>query len=1391
MRLISLKVEHFGPIRAAELSFGPGLNVLFGPNDLGKSTLAEAIRAALLLPVNRSHATAYVPWGTAETPGVTLELQYDEQTRYRIKKEFGPRGLAELHRSLANGNFDLMVRGRGVDGELCKLLRWGIVPPGEKGKPRGFPESYLTHVLLGRQAEVMKVFEHTLSDDALAGEGKARLEAALEALAEPPEFRQVRERVAAKVAEAFTEGGQKKRDKGSPWVRLRDQIEARTRELQALELEGQNSAHARDQVQRLTRRRDEQAQVAAAARERRDRVAQAASRAQVRQAAEARARTAREALEAMRKKVQAAAGKEQELARLAETLRKGQAAVDAANLAARTAEEELQRAQAQVRELEEAHARSRASQRQELEGRRAALQSALEAARARLAAAREAERQVAQVEERRQQEQKARERAGELEAAVAVHAHGGRLAEAVQAETRAREAVSKRDAAEAELATREARLAEATRLLAEANAACDARDEELRLAGERLQRVQSEAGPDQRALRVQELTNQKLQAEAARAQATQLVARATAAQAAAKRVSELEGERTQLQGQAAGHVRRVEEAEARIRAADAELERAARAAGYLAWSEAAAQVREAEAQVASAERLREQAEVQRKQAATIEAEVAARSLPTPEQVESLRSLDRDLHAAEARLQVGLTVTLTARRPFAAQGELDGVAMAPQEATPGAPIALQADREVRLALGDLVDLEVRGGRPEDQKRAADLRARWNAEARPLLSRAGVTGLTELEPLQRKTRERSDEAARLRREAETLDARRAALGDPAALLAERRQLLATRLEALGGRDPQELAPELADLGDARRIEALRAGAASKHTAAAKALEAARLEAGKLEARLEALSKALSDATQAREAACSALGDTPEVAVSRGQSDLSAADARLEVLAREIRALEQEGNLALAQAREALNEAEERRNLARKLRDERQADRDRAERDRTTTAAQLEQRRAEAGGVDLAAAAALVASLRQELAQLAARAPGVALPRADQPAATLATALERARTEHRAALDQVTADRTRHDEALQARDKQLAALGGDWRTALTQAESATKEGETALAAVARELSGLDTQIDPALGAARTRLADLEQRVTAAQEAARRQAEGCGADRAAHAKAEGELALLRQEAASVDLPAAESAATAAETELSRFPPVDPSIPCDAAVLRAAEQALAEAERLLGDLDRDLYGAQIQLQGAGGTVIEERRAIAKEALERAQLQEQELEQEYRGWRHLQATLDEVGRTQSQHLGQVLVGPVTERFRQLTGGRYGGLNLGPELDAARIETPGAGVQEVTFLSVGTKEQLATLLRITIASQLGCVVVLDDQLAQSDGRRLEWFGGLLRELCKSVQVVVLTCRPDDYVRPEDRPDRASTFRDTGSVRVIDLERIMKRLVLHKQ
>lgn len=227
MRLRRLQVANFGCVNAAEIEFGPGLNVLYGPNDLGKSTLAAALRCGLLLQYSSSAAKRYVPWGSTSKPEVTIDFELDKRI-WRVQKIFGSGtgSGATLAWSNDGSDFTQSEQGRGVDGELRRLLGWGLAQPGGRGGKSGLPKSFLSTVLLGEQALPYNVFGTSLADDA-EDDGKARLSAALEAMATDPLYQVVLGHVQGRVDEAFTAKGQPSLAKDSPFRRIQDEIKGR------------------------------------------------------------------------------------------------------------------------------------------------------------------------------------------------------------------------------------------------------------------------------------------------------------------------------------------------------------------------------------------------------------------------------------------------------------------------------------------------------------------------------------------------------------------------------------------------------------------------------------------------------------------------------------------------------------------------------------------------------------------------------------------------------------------------------------------------------------------------------------------------------------------------------------------------------------------------------------------------------------------------------------------------------------------------------------------------------------------------------------------------------------------------------------------------------------
>jgi hypothetical protein len=230
MRFIRIVLKNFQTLESADVEFCAGLNVLHGPNDLGKSTLASAIRAALLVPPSSTEASRYAPWFFDAVPEVTLTLQDEDNRYWRVRKSFGAtasQASADLHHSKDGSNFGLVCRGREVEDELRKLLAWGIPSPGGKGAPRKLPTSFLSQVLLAEQTAVETIFGQGLDDDG-ATSGKDRLRKALAALAEDPRFKTILAEVQKKVVEYFSASGQRKRGRESPFLQVAEEIKRRT-----------------------------------------------------------------------------------------------------------------------------------------------------------------------------------------------------------------------------------------------------------------------------------------------------------------------------------------------------------------------------------------------------------------------------------------------------------------------------------------------------------------------------------------------------------------------------------------------------------------------------------------------------------------------------------------------------------------------------------------------------------------------------------------------------------------------------------------------------------------------------------------------------------------------------------------------------------------------------------------------------------------------------------------------------------------------------------------------------------------------------------------------------------------------------------------------------------
>jgi energy-coupling factor transporter ATP-binding protein EcfA2 len=121
MRIQALAVEDFRCLgRQAVVDLAPGLNVLVGRNEAGKSTLFLALRAALFVRAGATQGQGFRPHGLAVEPCVRLTFQLEGRD-YTLEKRFGTSGHTEL--AAADGR---LWRGPEAEEALAVLLGYRL-----------------------------------------------------------------------------------------------------------------------------------------------------------------------------------------------------------------------------------------------------------------------------------------------------------------------------------------------------------------------------------------------------------------------------------------------------------------------------------------------------------------------------------------------------------------------------------------------------------------------------------------------------------------------------------------------------------------------------------------------------------------------------------------------------------------------------------------------------------------------------------------------------------------------------------------------------------------------------------------------------------------------------------------------------------------------------------------------------------------------------------------------------------------------------------------------------------------------------------------------------------------------------------------------------------------
>jgi chromosome segregation ATPase len=723
-----------------------------------------------------------------------------------------------------------------------------------------------------------------------------------------------------------------------------------------------------------------------------------------------------------------------------------------------------------------------------------------------------------------------------------------------------------------------------------------------------------------------------------------------------------------------------------------------------------------------ADRERQRAAELRGRAAQLRSEVRS-GLPTAERVQELDGLRQQVQLAEAALGGGLSVEIRPKQSLTVRSTRDGVA--DRAATGSELVALTAKRSIALAIDDLLDIEITAGEDAARRTAADLRARWLREGESVLVEHGFASLEEL----RLARARSDAALRdvadALREAENADKRASLVGnvDVAAI---REQLAAAESE-LGAADREDLAIRFARLGASWQT-----GLRTRSAELEAQLESSRAKLGQRRAGVAKLEAQL--AVQQNEAA------RFEAEIERAQAELT------------------EPWTVVVTTSKA---------------------------DQQTIAAEQEDIQRHL------AALATGASEEEAAADAAVVAAGAALQTVEANAQAKRDAAQTAR------MAQVRAS-TRLDgirmtaRQLDAQGVWAARLdGGDaslpvdaWEAAVKRAEH---QLETARAAHAdATAASTDARIahDSAVQTLRKKAQDADD----ASSKARSRSGAAEAHHkeliAKHAAAVVSLSEMKVKVAGIHVDELQAEIARRRTRMVELEPKTGRV--DQTVVTALEEKAGRLRAELRELDEDLAKAKGALEQVGGAVVRERLAEIGQAIQQAEQREHEVEIEYEAWRLLHDTLRQAETTESAHLGRALAGPVGTRFRQLTGGRYGDIELGAQIEAGGIHVAG-GLREIAALSAGTQDQLATLLRVCIAQQLRSAIILDDHLTQSDPARVAWFNTMLREAAESVQIILITCRPHEVLAPDELcgPGQTRSATADGRVHAVDLAAVIRR------
>ncbi len=210
MILESISLENWKKFRnPVEIQFKDGLNVVYGPNESGKTTLMDSLRTTLFSKhSSRSkNIKSIVPWSSQLAPQARITFR-NNGDRYRITKTFiQPKSILEKW----NNNWEKISEGDLADKAVTKIVG-GELPRTGDTKSQNWGIGQCLWMVQG---------EPIISDD-LNGETFTSLQSMIGASIESEDEKEIYQSIKDRFSEFYTKT--KKQKKGSRLVELKSEI---------------------------------------------------------------------------------------------------------------------------------------------------------------------------------------------------------------------------------------------------------------------------------------------------------------------------------------------------------------------------------------------------------------------------------------------------------------------------------------------------------------------------------------------------------------------------------------------------------------------------------------------------------------------------------------------------------------------------------------------------------------------------------------------------------------------------------------------------------------------------------------------------------------------------------------------------------------------------------------------------------------------------------------------------------------------------------------------------------------------------------------------------------------------------------------------------------------